>query len=172
MFADDLLGTIPRQPDNPAGPFELQRPTPEEIRVISDPWGQSADHRARLVVLNRFRAQVPHSDPDRRVRGHTEPSRELWGHYSVHGDARPSLFKTWHRAKSQALGLTGQRPGAILLFDLGCLPVVTSEAEMELVLKRPVVQDYLKAGDTPASEYELAERMTDAWAAYAASLPR
>lgn len=183
-FADELLGTIPRQPATPEGPYELQRPTPEEIRVITDPYGDrqsvlpsyldnSPEKRAHLIVLNRYRAMVPHSNPERRDRGHTEPSKDTWGHYHIHGDTRPTLFKTWHRAKAQALGKNNIRPGAILLFDLGRLPVVTSEEEMITVLKRPIVEDYLKSGDhaTP-SEYEIAERMVDAWAKYAASLPR
>lgn len=167
METVDLEGRpLPRQPDRVDGPFELARPTPDEIAAINDPWGESL--RARLIVLNRWRLRVPHSDPAMAARGASESSKDTWGHYEIHGDARPSVFKTWARAKAQALSTTQARPGAVLLFDLRSMPCVTSEDEMLMVTKRPHASRVWDEED----EYQFAERMADEWMKYAASVRR
>jgi hypothetical protein len=155
---------LPRQPEGSA-PFELQRPSAEEISLINDPrynhWGGHPDAEtlsARLIVLDRYTHQVP--DPEHPGRHITVPG--TFGYYEVHGDMRVSMYKTWSRARTQALGSNGARPGAIMLFDLRQMPVVTTEAEMRQALKRPVASRVWAEED----EAMFAERMAGEWMRY------
>lgn len=155
------------EPGAPKPLFTLQRPTPEEIGQLTDPYGEAL--RTRLLVLNRwtFRESYDENRPT-----WTRPVAGVWGPYQIHGDGRPSLFKTWARARAQALGgatdqrrdrTLGPRPGAVLLFDLRAMPCVTSEDEMLTCLGRP----YASRCWDKESEHEFAERMATEWMAYA-----
>lgn len=173
-WTDEDEKPLPKQPESTEGPFQLQRPSVAEIAQINDPWGESLS--SRLLVLDRYLHRVAR-DPARP--SHREKVPGIWGHYLIHGDTRPSLFKTWARARSTALGSMiydrareaqagggGTRPGAILMFDLANMPCVTSEEEMRRVARRPRMVDSIEC----AGELELAERMVDKWARYAADL--
>lgn len=172
----DIEIPLPKQPEglvveaNGTKSFSLQRPTPEEIGQITDPYGEAL--RARLLVLNRWthNTVVEIDGRHRRV-----PVRGVWGPYAIHGEGKPSLFKTWHRARNQALGgaddpkrdrARGPRPGAILLFDLKAMPCVTSEDEMRTAMARP----YASRCWDKESEHEFAERMAQEWMVYAAQV--
>lgn len=151
---------LPTQPSTKDGPYELQRPTREDIAYVSDPYNESLT--SRYLVLNRYRLRVP-EDADR-PSGRTVPHPDgLWGHYEIHGEQRPSLFKTWHRARAQALGGTAGRPGVILMFNLHAMPVVTSEDEVRTVLRRPQANRIWEEED----EHQFAERMAGEWMIYA-----
>ncbi len=165
---------LPAQPAEPDGPFELQRPSRAELDEINDPYGDRTG--ARYIVLDRYRLRVP--DPERPNTSHliVDPEKR-WGRYQIHGDQRPSLFKTWMRATAQALGVTarwkepiatGPRPGAILVFDMRAMPVVTSEEEARTVVSRPQANRVWEQED----EHQFAERMANEWMEYAAKVRR
>lgn len=159
-YTTDDEKPLPRQPDRLVGPFTLQRPPREDIANVSTPYYESLT--SRYLVLNRYRLHVPEdpSRPSGRTIAHPDG---LFGYYEIHGESRPSLFKTWHRACAQALGPNGMRPGAILMFNLNAMPIVTSEDEVRTVTERPQANRIWEEED----EHQFAERMAGEWMAYA-----